>query len=233
MKNKETFRSKTIKKSFDICIMDIKMEVEYLNKNDIFKLEEKIEKEKVVIKRPRFLSEDNFNCKPKMTSFEILNFEDASIRDNYFNNNKNINKVSPYQNKENNFTCQSQFEMNKIKFIEIADCIETIKTVPSAKIKRILSEEKVSNTNNILVEENEIYITNESISESSLSLEEDSYLGFNSYEPSIYKNIKKLHKFQNNIKNEKNFKTSDTSSSITSDSFELDIEYVKFDLIYI
>jgi hypothetical protein len=46
---------------------------------------------------------------------------------------------------------------------------------------------------------------------------------------SLYlKNINKLRNIQSNFKSDKNFKTSDTSSSLSSssDSFELDIEFV-------
>jgi hypothetical protein len=68
-------------------ILDFCVEVEYLDKCEIFKLENdflEIEKDNVVYRRPRFLSEDNSNAKLNIPSFEIFNLEDTSIDDNYF-----------------------------------------------------------------------------------------------------------------------------------------------------
>jgi hypothetical protein len=86
---KETFMSKTFKSRINnfASIMNFSVDVEYLDKNEIFKLEDdykKIENENMLFRRPRFLSEDNSNVKIKIPSFEILNFEDAAIKDNYF-----------------------------------------------------------------------------------------------------------------------------------------------------
>ena len=67
--------------------LDFCLEVEFLEKSEIFKLENdflQIEKDNVVYRRPRFLSEDNSNAKLNIPSFEIFNLEDTSIDDNYF-----------------------------------------------------------------------------------------------------------------------------------------------------
>jgi hypothetical protein len=86
---KETFMSKTFFHTINnfSSIINLSIEVEYMDKCEIFKLEDdykKIEDDNMVFRRPRFLSEDNSNYKFNIPSFEILNFEDTSIRDNYF-----------------------------------------------------------------------------------------------------------------------------------------------------
>jgi len=86
---KETFMSKTSFHTINnfSSIINFAIEVEYMEKSEIFKLEgdyKKIEDENMIFRRPRFLSEDNYNYKVNIPSFEILNFEDTSINDNYF-----------------------------------------------------------------------------------------------------------------------------------------------------
>ena len=80
--------SKTFKMSLNsLKTLDFSLELEYMDKNDIFKLENdflKIEKDNVVYRRPRFLSEDNSHVKVLIPSFEIFNLEDTSIDENYF-----------------------------------------------------------------------------------------------------------------------------------------------------
>jgi hypothetical protein len=79
--------------------------IEYVDKNEIFKLQnesKKIEKDNFIFRRPRFLSEDDSYAKNNIPAFEILNYEDASINDNYFS--KNL--------KNNNSTIKNIFKNN-------------------------------------------------------------------------------------------------------------------------
>lgn len=87
MTNKDPFLAKTQKLSFGNLSSLITLDIEYLSKKDIFKIEDgykKIEKDNTLNKHPRFLSEDNTNIKVNMSTFEIINIEDAFIPDNYY-----------------------------------------------------------------------------------------------------------------------------------------------------
>lgn len=146
-----------------------------------------------------------------MTTFEIFNFHDTLIKDNYFINKNNLSKG------ENKFSVINEKCMNK-------KC-----NTDSTKIKKVFSQDKISNTTNYFHDDKDFFINlndtdNLSMFDSLLS-KDDSKNTQKKENSSI--SIKKLHKLNKiNYKHEKNFKTTYTSSSITSDSFELEFEYV-------